>query len=71
MNYKNTAYILSCSWAGSTHGHFKAHKTCIRQEFPGRLHHISGYTTKFFGCNIRKFSSYNISHLLKRMCIAP
>jgi hypothetical protein len=32
---------------------------------------ISGHTTKFLPCNIRKFSSYNISQLLKRMCNSP
>jgi len=38
--YSYTAYILSCPWAGSCHGHFNAHKTCIPQEFPGRLHNL-------------------------------
>jgi len=33
--------------------------------------HISGHTTKFLLCNIRIFSLYNISYLLKRMYIAP
>jgi hypothetical protein len=32
---------------------------------------ISGHTTKLLSCNIRKFSSYNTSQLLKRICIAP
>ena len=32
---------------------------------------ISGHTTNFLPWHISKFSSYNISQLLKRMCIAP